>query len=265
MPKEAGRARADAMNSAQTYAQWKTAALAHDIQSGAERWKREDRTRRYDFKVIRRRYDEIRSIKASGDPHALLYYLSEGIHGNTGGMSQAAVYARARFGTKDLITNYIGELADASTRCRCRWRVIPFAAELGSSAAHYLAFGRSALMLKIGAGAGSVSPRYRQRYSNRVCADVISGSGAGSFVAAIVSTPPTPRSRPHSTRTILRRVSGAQADHRYYCAAAYTVESRAAQHGRRAGAGPHVQSVRTQGRKINISVSRAKCTRVRVC
>ncbi len=86
----------------------------------------EDHSRRFDYKVIRRRYDEIRAVKASGDPHALLYYLSEGIHGNTGGMGRPAVYARAKFGTKDLITNYIAEVADAieqaarSTSRSCR-------------------------------------------------------------------------------------------------------------------------------------------------
>ena len=53
------------------------------------------------------------SVKAARDPLTLLYYLSEGIHGNTGGMGRPAVYARAKFGTKDLITNYIAELADA--------------------------------------------------------------------------------------------------------------------------------------------------------
>jgi len=190
MPREPGCVRADAMGAAQTYAQWKTAALAHDIQSGAERWKREDRTRRYDFKVIRRRYDEIRSVKASADPHALLYYLSEGIHGNTGGMGQAAVYARARFGTKDLITNYIGELADAIERVAAvDEATIPFAAKLELFRRASVCFGRSALMLS---GAGALGPFHlgvaKALLEQGLLPDVISGSSAGSFVAAIIGT-----------------------------------------------------------------------------
>ena len=55
-----------------TYEAWKAAALAHDTRSGADRWRSEDRSRRYDYKVIRRRYDEIRAVKATRDPLALL-------------------------------------------------------------------------------------------------------------------------------------------------------------------------------------------------
>ena len=53
----------------ETYESWKAAALAHDARSGAEQWKRNDQSRRFDYKVIRRRYDEIRAVKASGDPN----------------------------------------------------------------------------------------------------------------------------------------------------------------------------------------------------
>src|SRR5262245_52952243 len=107
------QARALAAPGNHSYDSWRAAAIAHDAKTGADRWKKDDRSRRYDYQVIRRRYDEIRAVKAAGDPLALLYYLSEGIHGNTGGMGRPAVYARAKFGTKDLITNYIAELADA--------------------------------------------------------------------------------------------------------------------------------------------------------
>lgn len=174
----------------QTYETWRAAAMAHDAKSGADRWKRDDRSRRYDYQVIRRRYEEIRAIKASGDPLALLYYLSEGIHGNTGGMGRPAVYARARFGTKDLITHYIAELADAITQAAAvDESIVSHADKLALFRRASLCFGRSALMLS---GAGALGPFHvgvtKALLEQELLPDVISGSSAGSFVAAVIGT-----------------------------------------------------------------------------
>ena len=173
-----------------TYETWKAAALAHDRKSGADRWRREDRSRRYDYQVIRRRYDEIRAVKATGDPLALLYYLSEGIHGNTGGMGRPAVYGRAKFGTKDLITNYIAEVADALAQAASvDESVMSQADKLGIFRKASVCFGRSALMLS---GAGSLGPFHvgvtKALLEQGLLPDVISGSSAGSFVAAVIGT-----------------------------------------------------------------------------
>ena len=173
-----------------TYETWKAAALAHDAKTGADRWRAEDRSRRYDYKVIRRRYDEIRSVKAARDPLTLLYYLSEGIHGNTGGMGRPAVYARAKFGTKDLITNYIAELADAIEQAAAvDESVIALTEKLAIFRRASLCFGRSALMLS---GAGALGPFHlgvtKALLEQDLLPDVISGSSAGSFVAAVIGT-----------------------------------------------------------------------------
>jgi len=101
------------MSEARNYDEWKSAALAHDERTGAAQWRGVDESRRYDYRVIRYRLDEIRAVKASGDPHQVLYYLNEGIHGNMGGMGSRNLYKRAKFGTKDLVTEYIGELSGA--------------------------------------------------------------------------------------------------------------------------------------------------------
>jgi NTE family protein len=173
-----------------TYETWKAAALAEDARSGAEHWKRNDESRRFDYKVIRRRYEEIRAVKASGDPHALLYYLSEGIHGNTGGMGRPAVYARAKFGTKDLITNYIAEVAAAIDQAGAvDESIMPAAEKLALFRRASLCFGRSALMLS---GAGALGPFHigvtKALFEQGLLPDVISGSSAGSFVAAMLGT-----------------------------------------------------------------------------
>ena len=61
------------MADATSYAEWKHAAQAHDERTGAAAWRRVDESRRYDYRVIRRRLEEIRQLKAAGDPHQILY------------------------------------------------------------------------------------------------------------------------------------------------------------------------------------------------
>jgi hypothetical protein len=58
---------------ARTYEEWKAAAMAEDERTGAARWRRLDESSRYDYKVIRQRLEEVRRIRASGDPHQVLY------------------------------------------------------------------------------------------------------------------------------------------------------------------------------------------------
>ena len=74
------------MDDATTYAEWKEAAHEHDVLSGAEDWKRQEHTSRYDYATIRERIREIRKARDTGDDRALLFALNEGIHGNLGGM-----------------------------------------------------------------------------------------------------------------------------------------------------------------------------------
>jgi NTE family protein len=178
------------MANASTYAEWKAAALAHDERSGAAAWRREERSRRYDYRAIRKRYDELCALKSAGDAHALLFYLNEGIHGNMGGMGKPTLYNKAKFGTKDLITGYIHELAGA----------IELVARAGDAEISLLekhefferarhCFGRSALMLS---GGGALGPFHlgvaKAMLEQDLLPDVISGASAGSFVAAMLGT-----------------------------------------------------------------------------
>src|SRR5262245_2215040 len=88
--KRASSAASRRMEDARTYEEWKAAALAEDEQSGAAEWRKRDPSRRYDFRVIRLRYNELRQLRAQGNPHELMFYLNEGIHGNMGGMGRPA-------------------------------------------------------------------------------------------------------------------------------------------------------------------------------
>ena len=100
------------MSGPDSYEEWKAWAQSEDERSGMDVWKREDRTRLYDFAVIRRRYDELSEIRRVGDLRRLVFYLNEGVHGNMGGMGSPRLYGRALFGTKALVSEYIAELVD---------------------------------------------------------------------------------------------------------------------------------------------------------
>lgn len=172
------------------YSQWVEQAKAYDSRTGADLWKKRDATDLYDYKVIRARLEELREVKGSGDAHRLLYYLHEGIHGNMGGMGSSRLYTRARFGTKELIGTYIRELASAI-------ELLADTPDSDVTQAEKVAFfrrasdcfGRSALMLS---GAGSLGPFHigvvRSLAEQHLLPMVMSGSSAGSFVAAIAGT-----------------------------------------------------------------------------
>jgi len=178
------------MQAATTYDEWKTWALAEDARTQADRWKRTEASKLYDYKIIRRRYDELVEVRACGDPQRLLYYLNEGLHGNMGGMGAPALYTRARFGTKTLITDYINEMVAAlQDLAMTDEREIGFREKRSYFQRAIDCFGRSALMLS---GAGSLGAFHvgvaKALIEQDLLPDVISGASAGSVITAILGT-----------------------------------------------------------------------------
>ncbi|MEM7077102.1 MAG: DUF3336 domain-containing protein [Pseudomonadota bacterium] len=174
----------------ESYDEWLAWAEAEDERRGLDAWKREETSNLYDYGVIRARYDELVETRASGDAQRLLFYLNEGLHGNMGGMGAPQLYAKARVGTKELITRYIDEivaaLADfeavAEAEIDQRTKVDYFQRARGC-------FGRSALMFS---GAGSLGAFHigvaKALAEQELLPSVVSGSSAGSVVAAVIGT-----------------------------------------------------------------------------
>ncbi len=102
-----------AMDQAETYTEWRAAAIAHDEATGSQRWKMMDQSRQYDYIAIRLRIDQLRKLRAQHDYPGLLFTLNEGIHGNMGGMGRPEMYERAKFGTKRLICEYVDEVVES--------------------------------------------------------------------------------------------------------------------------------------------------------
>jgi len=176
----------------ENYEQWKSQAIEKDRLSGADSWRDRDESTLYDYRVIRRRYDELCEIRASGDVQRLLFCMHEGIHGNMAGMGAPALYSRTKYGTKALITSYINEIIGALQDLET---VSNDEIDLKHKHDFYKrssdCFGRSALMLS---GAGSLGPFHmgvvKAMCEQNLLPNIISGASAGSIVAAIACTRP---------------------------------------------------------------------------
>jgi predicted acylesterase/phospholipase RssA len=179
------------MRRANSFAHWKKAALEHDAISGFEAWKHKEESKSYDYINIRTRIDALRELRLQKDDRGLLFALNEGIHGNQGGMGKSILYKLAKFGTKNLIVEYVDEIVGALEHIS----TIPESSEITREdkldfferASH--CFGRSALMLS---GAGSLGHFHRgvikTLFEHKLIPTVISGSSAGSVSAALLGT-----------------------------------------------------------------------------
>lgn len=178
------------MDEAETFQEWKAAAIEHDALSGADEWKKREHSERYDYATIRERLREIRKARRAGDDRALLFALNEGIHGNLGGMGKASLYTRSKFGTKRLITDYVEEVTQALHHIsKVRSNVITKTEKKDFLHRASHCYGRSALMLS---GAGALGPFHigviKTLLEQGLLPRVISGSSAGAMIAAIVGT-----------------------------------------------------------------------------
>jgi len=139
------------LKSAESYEEWKMRALELDKSSGMDAWKQVNYSKLYDNDEISLRLATLRAYRQKGDDHGLLFTLNEGIHGNMGGMGNMKLYDKALFGTKQLISDYVDEVADALLHLADKKNEnISFEEKLEffNRASH--CFGRSALMLSGG-------------------------------------------------------------------------------------------------------------------
>lgn len=178
------------MDSASSYEEWMEAAQAYDERAGLDRWKNMDQSRRYDYVSIRVRLDRLRALRAQQDNRGLLFNLNEGIHGNIGGMGHASLYEKAKFGTKQLVVDYVDEIVSALEHlANPQVDDIKPAEKLDFLHRADHCFGRTAFMMS---GSGSLLYFHigvvKALLEQRLLPDVLSGSSGGAFVGSLVST-----------------------------------------------------------------------------
>ena len=184
------RACRDAMLAAEDYATWREAAAELDRLEGNDAWKAEDASEDYDWRLIQDRRQRIRALMKANDAPLLVYEMRQGLHWNLGNHGNPFLYAHAHVGTKQLIEDYVRTVAQALEFIRdADESVLCTAVKLDFFRNTMLSFGRSALMLSGGATLGLFHVGVvKALYREGLLPDVISGSSAGSVVAATVGT-----------------------------------------------------------------------------
>lgn len=179
-----------AIKHAGTYQEWHEASLEYDRLSGAEEWKEIDRSPHYDYELIRNRLGQIRQARERHDVNKLVFHLHEGLHGNLGNISNPALYAFSRVGTKKLIQRYLDEVCDAlNYLCDNEFDEFPLKEKLDFFETTGHAFGQSCMMLSGGAALGLFHiGAAKTLWEQGLLPPVISGSSAGSIIASVLGT-----------------------------------------------------------------------------
>jgi TAG lipase/steryl ester hydrolase/phospholipase A2/LPA acyltransferase len=146
------------------------------------------RKKKFDQRVIESRLQELKTIRVEGRADKLLFYFDEGLHGNMANMGAAEVYESSSQSARDLISEYVGELAEGLEQI---YNLSDSELDPDVKRAFFdrasRAHGRSALMLS---GAGSLAPFHMgvcmALHSQGLLPSVISGSSAGAIIAGIV-------------------------------------------------------------------------------
>ena len=178
------------MSEAQTYDEWKEAAIAYDKHYGLQRWKENELSRRYDYQAIRQRLDLLQTARRKNDNAALLFTLNEGIHGNLGGMGSSSLYRKAKFGTKQMIVDYVEEVSAALEHlAKPRIAGVTLKEKIDFFHRAHLCFGQTALMFS---GSGTFLFFHvgvlKTLWEQDLIPDVISGASGGALIAAAAGT-----------------------------------------------------------------------------
>ena len=179
-----------ALAHATDYTTWRTHAVDLDAQAGMDVWKSDPHSPFYQYRLIQQRLINLRNWRKAGDWPQVIFSLREGLHRNLGNLANPELYKHTRVGTKFLIDDYINEVTSLlNYLCDHDIPELPYAEKLMFFRHTGQSFGRSALMLSGGANMGmfhlGVIKALRER---KLLPRVISGSSAGSVVAAFLGT-----------------------------------------------------------------------------
>jgi TAG lipase/steryl ester hydrolase/phospholipase A2/LPA acyltransferase len=175
---------------ADTYAQFKAYSLAYDQASGNDKYKHNDESADYDYKMVRKRLDRIKQARMRCDANDLMYILHEGIHGNLGNIANPSLYQHTQFGTKNLINDFLNEVClSLELIFQAHPADISFLDKLSFFEDTSHAYGQSCLMLSGGAGLGFFHCGVvKALLSADLLPNVISGSSAGAIITAMIGT-----------------------------------------------------------------------------
>lgn len=169
---------------------WRTHAVDLDALQGMDVWKSDPNSPYYQHALIQQRLINLRNWRKAGDWAQVIFSLREGLHRNLGNLANPELYKHTHVGTKFLIDDYITEVTSLlNYLCDNAIPELPYNEKLMFFRHTGQSFGRSALMLSGGANMGmfhiGVIKALRE---HKLLPRVISGSSAGSVVAAFLGT-----------------------------------------------------------------------------
>ncbi|KAF9009035.1 acyl transferase/acyl hydrolase/lysophospholipase [Cyathus striatus] len=98
------------LRAAQSYEQWKQAALDLDSYLGFDEWKKVDEDSFYDWKLVRKVRSSLKTLRERKDARGCLGVLETCIRANFAAVESLRLYSETFLGTKILIESYFDEL-----------------------------------------------------------------------------------------------------------------------------------------------------------
>lgn len=176
------------MQAAESYDEWKQAALELDELLGFEQWKRNSSNAYYDSTSVRRVVASLERSRLSNDAEALKGVLEVCLRANFAGIESTRLYSQTHLGTKTLIENYVDEVEKSLIYLRETSHISPqektiFFRRVAKS------LGTTALCLSGGATFGYYHfGVLRALLDAGLIPTVITGTSAGALVAAFLCT-----------------------------------------------------------------------------
>lgn len=178
------------IRNASNYHDYREACAEYDRASGMDEWKANPKSEHFDSQLISKRIARLNHGREHHSPRELMMILHEGLHGNLGNIANPQLYSQARVGTKYLIEEFLNAVCGALDDIyRADDREISLYEKLTFFEETAHAYGQSCLLLSGGAGLGFFHCGVvKCLLENGLLPNVISGSSAGSIIAASVGT-----------------------------------------------------------------------------
>jgi predicted acylesterase/phospholipase RssA len=175
---------------ATSYHQWAEIAQNLDHVERKDQWKSEPYSDIYNYEMLSERLHELRNFRLAGDIEDLSRALREGLHHDLGNMGDPRLYHECYLGTKRLIDEYVAEVCECLTYiCESTQSTMLPSQKIDFFKTILLSFGRPALLMSGGASLGAFHLGVvKALWERDLLPQVISGSSAGSIIAAVLGT-----------------------------------------------------------------------------
>ncbi|KAJ3255048.1 hypothetical protein HK103_006668 [Boothiomyces macroporosus] len=178
------------MDKACSYEQWAAAGYMLDREEGRDLWKFQEKSSDYDYELIKDRLAILKTIRKNYDLPAMVFNLRTSLCRNLGDMGNQKLYENTHQGTKLLIEDYIDEVTkQLNFICDVELEGVDIQEKLEFFRNTQKSFGRTALLLSGGGTFGLAHAGVcKALIEQKLLPKVITGSSAGSIVAAVVGT-----------------------------------------------------------------------------